>query len=193
MTEYSPAPAFGRLIYSVNGREHVHQVNLTIPAGGTPDVGDEVVMTTPNGEGVEFSIFAAAYYDLVKPMYHTSTDFSRFEYWSKPTSIADPVFITAHTISGHGTSSTSNVADAMLTVTARTRAGHLAKFVFMESIFSKEYFDPAPIANANLAALMDYIIGVESPIIARDNSRVFFPLRGIGKASDALRKRRLGL
>ena len=189
----SPAPGFGKLIYAVNGRTHVHQVNLAPPTTESIDVGDDPVLQTPNAEGIEFSVFAQAYFELVQPLYNTSTDFSRFEYWHQPEPSDNPIFITALDISDNGTSSSSNVADAMLTITARTRLGGVAKLVFMESIFSKEYFDPAPIANASIVALMNYVTGVETPVIARDNSRIFFPLKGIGKASDALRKKRLGL
>lgn len=187
----SPAPGFAKIVYSVGTEEHVHNVNLIEPEPVTGGVNPVFVL--PDTTSIDFASWANNYLQLVVEFYGSTMSVSRAEYWRQAEG-EDPVFIyAAFPDYNTGASGAANVADAQVIFTARTQLGGVAKFQFMESIFSTAYYDVAPIANADAVALFAFITDENSIIVGRDGSRIIFPLKGIGKVSDALRKKRLGL
>lgn len=186
------APGYSKIFYTVGTQIHTQTIPMIAPTG-PPSPGDEPEFLVVSGETFPFSALMDTWADLIKPIHNTTSTIVRAEYWYKPLPESDPLFITSHTIGVNGTSAAPAVADGMLTITFRTRAGGNARLVFLETIFSKEFDDPAPFASIDLTNISGYITSEDSAFQARDNSRFFFPLRALGKASDALRRIRLNL
>lgn len=186
------APGFLRITYGLPTSQHV----MIVPVNPVPEtvvVGQEPSFLTRGGIQLDMEIAWDTLSGYLAPMFTAAVSFTSVEFWSRPTPEDDPIFVYALPGGLPGTGVGTLAVDGMLTITFRTFAGGIRKFVLMESIFPSNFIDQEPWSNAAMEDFITYIESANNFTYSRDNSYPFIGLKALGKTSDALRKRRLNL
>lgn len=191
MTEFSSAPGFVKINYTISGITHHAKIHC-FPVGDLVP-GEEPNLSPKVGAPILFSTAVAAYVNVAKAMFFTDALFNDAEVWSQPTEDDDPIWIYTTSLAVAGTSVVATAVNRQVVLTLRTALGHLAKLYFMDVSggFPNDTRETNPIANPVVDAIADYAIGASSWIIGKDNGSLVIPIAWQSKTSDALRKKRL--
>lgn len=179
---------FVRLTYT--GSSGIHHAVIPVNFEGTPVAGVEPTFTQKGAGTIEAEQAVADLMAVVTPFYDDTTLFGLAEVYSVNPATEERTFIYGWNVGLTGDGTLVEVPLTMATMSFKTVAGGVYKFVMMEQGFGanqKRYppFDDSPAREA-LAA---YIVGSTSWIVGRDNTYPFAPLSFTVKTSDALRKR----
>lgn len=133
-----------------------------------------------------------AYLGAVRPMFHTSSNFSTYEIWQFEDD-EDEVgeFIQANTIglAGTGTNATVSAGQAMITFRGGSPSRQ-ARLNFMESIIDSKIYDPYPIANSVMQAVANFAISSSSAFVTLKNQYLTFAIAGSYGENEALFRKR---
>lgn len=114
---------------------------------------------------------------LVTPFFAPATAFIRSELWqydAEPSTNA--TFIAVYPLGLTGTGSGTAVAAAQNTLTYRTLGGGIMRVQFMEAFTMNNTKDAYPFSAAIATNLSNYLCGLLSPFLARDNTRPISPI-----------------
>lgn len=185
-----------RLTYSVtiNGINLTHRHTFDIHNNGIPDIGtpfEEIEALNWNGTTQTLQDFVNSYVDLLKPLYHTTTEFQLFELWAYPTDGYDATYVSSYPLAENGTVTLAQSKPAgQLTHTYRTIAGGLMKMVYLESTIQRDTRIAFGASTGAESALMSFVSHPAQPFAARDDYRPFAPLNAIGGQNEAIYRKR---
>lgn len=195
MAENSLAPAFIKIFYTVSSLPHTMVLPVLWQSGELSGDPATTVLQAKGGGTVTVSAFITAFMAVLKPLYHTSSEFQFYEFWLVEDVGSDPIFIFNQTIAQAGTAATTTLTAGQMVISFRTNAGGNKYLYFMEPCASSALLqDTAPFGGSTAhKAVADYVCGATSPIVGRDNGFLAAPIRMLTKYNDTLRRKRLFL
>lgn len=193
-----PGPYSIRLFYTTTPtgfQPATHKLELNCDVVGTPEVGGDFadIQLSLRGGGTQAANVAIlAFVTLIKPLFSTTTDFTIAEMWKYEPNSFDATFIAALPIAevGTGGAPTAAMAASQVICTFRSAEGGIAKFALMESQIAPALRLSYPTGNTTINAVMAYVAGPTTWVLARDTSYVRVPLNCLPGQSEALFKKR---
>lgn len=161
-----------------------HKLEVNVKVVGTPTPGtsaDDIVVETHDSAGISLEGAMLAIVNAMRPLYHTSTDFTLFELWRYAPNSFDATFITSDVIGLQGTSVTNAAPAGQVIMTFRTVEGGSLKLYLMEASFDPGRSQAFPTSFATINTLAGVVTHPSNGFIwARDTSRpvapkAFFP------------------
>jgi hypothetical protein len=187
MAVNSLSPMFAILTYS--GNSGIHKQTIPLIPSTTPVPGTEPELDQKSGSLYPAGDFVTDYMAVMRPFFHTGVEFQTVDFWSKPTPTSDPIWIYTVPIGLAGTSGTNQITASQTTITFRSNAGGIYRWVGLDTNIALNTLNPYPFGSPTQSALAAYIVSNGSCIHARDNAPLVVPIRLLTKTNDALRKR----
>lgn len=173
MTVYDPGPYTFTIDYVQTGLHHTFEVQCDTdgaPAIGTPP--SAVTMRTRDTTGILLNGAADALWDVLRPLFPTTTQASSYVLWKRTAGIADKTFISGGDFTlPNGSSASPAVLNWQAVVSMRTGGGHIMKLELMEGILGAQY--RLPIAAAGVSVVNDlatYLLSGSNFVQSRDRS-----------------------
>lgn len=195
MTINFPGPYVLKNFYSVDGREHVQQLNVVV--SGTPDPGDDmdtITFVTKSGGTVAADVAIDAWVELMKSMLATtsSSSWTRSELWKAQALSFNLDFISTYTTGVTGTNAGAVVIASEIIWTFRTANGGSMRVHVLDTPFVYGTKDTPPFAFSNLQDVADFVVSDDSWLYARDNSYAVSPVAFFPGQNEALFKELTG-
>ena len=170
---------------------HTMSVPLQIASTSTPPVPGTMPNVVLKGDTtVSAEVALNAFVDVLTSQFNTGSGFDVYTLYWKSSPIVEPTWIYAGVLTtAVGTSSAaSNVAGQMV-MTFRSLAGNHYRLQLMETVNTPntELSAGGIAGESALAAIVNYLTGSTSCVVARDNAFLVGVLRMITKTNDALR------
>lgn len=177
-----PGPYEVRIFYHTNEAaaiaDHVLRLSCNMNVVASPgDPFSSWSATKRDGTGVVLSTAVDALIVLVKPFFHSSTDFIYAELWEYTPSSFDAIFRSSYTIGVSGTSASVTVSAAQTVVSFRTATGGIFKVDMRGTISNPAIGISFPTAITIVDNLAAHLVGASSPWIGRDNGYPLSPIR----------------
>lgn len=182
----SLAPGFVRVTY--DGTLFPHHTVIPVKFDGIPTPGSEPNILLKDGSSVPVSTAIAAMFDLIKPFFHTGTNFGNAEVHTVDATTGLDRFIWTWNVGKVGTASGTNFPTVQVVMSFKTSVGSQYKLYMMEPNNAANFRVLPPYANAAILALSDYIVSGSSPVYGRQNAYPLAPVSFITKSNDKLRK-----
>ncbi len=191
----SLAPAFIKLRYStiVSAISMTHV--MVLPVMEVSDDGDNTLLLR---KGATSQLWTTCVDDLVlvlKPLFSAAgvTTFDFADLYLQADANSTPVFTSTHLIAVTATGGTGTVSELMETYSFRSADGGKFKLLLLEGLATVNNRHTYGTLSAAQKALVDFLIGNNSFVHARDNSYLQTFLFQTTKTNDILRKKRMGL
>jgi len=188
-----PGPYELRFGYTVEGLSHTLRTSVTlnqVPNAGT--VFGQIEALTPSGATPFLSAWVEDFLtELGKQLNASVSTFGVVELWSYAPLSLDATFVSSYNPVAQPTANGAHNLAQQTTYTWRTAEGGVMKMVLLESVNDMNTVNAYPTVFTNPTALMLMVSDpTQSPIIARDTSRPFSPLRmSNGQNESVFRKR----
>ena len=155
--------------------DHVMTIDVMLDGGASPGQSFSDIPTLyRNGLGSTLDVDIDAFLDLIEPFFSTTTSIIRSELWFYgPEPSTNATFIAVLPVGHTGSNASPTIAAAQNTMTLRTINGGIMRVQMMETSRNSNLKDAYPFSIAIATALSNYLIGLTSPFVARDNS---FPI-----------------
>jgi hypothetical protein len=191
MTLNYPGPYEVRMRTRVNGIEHVSKYNCFVT--GSPPVGEpagNINITQRNGVAITFAAAATNWYNLLKGLFNTTSEFFDFELWKYAANSFSATFVTATGAAGNGASATPATLAGQHILTFRTAEGGIMRLSLMEAIVAGYAVESPPYSTAAIQNIHLFVVGTTNWIIARDTSYPIVGLRWLQGQNEATFKDR---
>lgn len=192
-----PGPYELRIFYTVavsGGLTLTHSQRLNVALTADPDPGTAFGLITVNRGGASTDTLETVLNEwiaLVRTIYNTSnTSFTLAELWKYEAQSFEASFVSAQDISLGGSAAGGNVVTGQAIFTFRSAEGGVLKVNFMESILASGNKLQYAALSADGKAIVDYIIAVDGPFLARDTSQPFAFIATYPGQNEALFKKR---
>lgn len=150
---------------------HVLKVDLDVVGDPTPGtVFNDIVVTLAGGGTDTLDVWLLTFTDVLQPCFSADTDFVFAELWKIPEGTLNGTFISSEELGFQGTNAGANVLAQQTTFTFRSRGGGNGRIQLMESAFSGSLRQTPPFASAAANNLTNFVKGITSCILARDNT-----------------------
>lgn len=166
-----------RIFYGVTTSEGLenHKMTFDIALQSAPNPGDafnDIATLLHDGSSIELDTYLlSTFIPLLQACYNAQAEFSFAELWEIPEGTFDAVFISAQEIAEVGTNAAATQTAQQTTFTFRSAGGGNGRIQLMESAFSGNARQFPPFATTPANNLSNHIIGLSTPILARDNTR----------------------
>lgn len=189
-------PGFIRVEYQSNG--HLHEQVLPVKPFENITGGFGVEKPISPAQYANWKDAVDAYIGIMKAFFVAGDTILSASLWTLDSPTADPLFVDEYSLAVVGTGTSAVTPNSQLTVSARTNAGGLLRFYFMEGSFSVNTKATPPsyaglgttaTPASAMAALRTFVIGTDNFIFGRDGGRPISFLRAFGKVNDILRKK----
>lgn len=168
---------------------HTFDVNVeSIPEPGVPF--DEIIVTRASGATTDLETVINEYVALLLPLFANTQTITLAELWYIPEGTTNAQFISAMPIAEVGTSGNDENPAYQGTLTFRSVGGGVMRLQYMELPLASNLREPYPTGNAVLNNIFAYVIGLQSPFLARDNTRPFAAMNYSGGQNEALWRKR---
>lgn len=176
-----PGPWEIRIFYGTTAAGLVTNstMRLNVDVDTPPDPGSAFAdydLKSRSGLVYNAASFVDALIALVRPAYHTGSNFSHAELWKYQTGTYNADFQSSYTIGLAGTSATATNQWVVSIVTFRSQNGGSARLHMVQPVYSVNITDTYPFATASINDIADFITGLSSPVIARDGGYLFSAL-----------------
>jgi len=196
MTINYPGPWEIRINYTTvhSGKVWPHQHRLSIAMSGEGDFGDPFSAWTylardASSDGMDQ--WLADYIGVADYQFHTDTDFTTAELWKYAVGTFNADFYAVEVIGANGTSAVATVPDAQTIYTIRTTAGGVVKSDWRDTVFTPATYESYPFAITDKNSYIEFLSNAQSPVIGRDNSYAFAPLKFLPGGNERYFKKRL--
>lgn len=192
MTANTLYPGYFLMFYTVAGLEHKATLPVSSNLAGTGQPNASAVMRN-SGNTIDAYNAMLAYCNQIRPLFHTSVSFDRWELYAIDSPGGDAVFVDTDDIGVAGTSTINAVLAVQMVAIARTSKGGIAKPTFLECSANpnSRFLSPTYGGSGPLTTLSNWLKGPEGWIIGRDGGRITQVTKFTSKTNDLLRKRRL--
>lgn len=192
MTTNTLYPGYFLMFYTVAGLEHKATLPVSANLAGTGQPNTTTIMRN-NGNTIDAYNAMLAYCNQIRPLFHTSVSFDRWELYAVNSPGGDAVFVDTDDISLAGTSTINPVIAVQMVAIARTSKGGIAKPTFLECSANpnSRFLSPTYGGSTPLTTLSNWLKGPDGWIIGRDGGRITQVTKYTSKTNDLLRKRRL--
>lgn len=191
MAVHSIQPGFIEIQYVYSNILHKMRIPV-IPDSGWV-IGTNPDLFRKNGALVAMGAAVDEFIAVLKPLFSSSTDFTKAEAWFYPDGVDNPVWVYTHAIGLPGTNAGANVQSSQQVITFRTLQGGIAKYYMMEGVFTPNVRNSYPFGAGVITNLSNYLIGATSWSVGRDNGTLVVPMWATSKTNDAIRKLRLSM
>lgn len=177
MAQNYPGEYAVEIIYSVGGL--THKALISCDVSGTPSVGDApstIDLLTKGGGVTPLDTAVNVYVTLLQPLFSTTVDFVKFEFWKYAPLSYDRTWITDGTLGLNGTNAGAYAPAKYRKFSFRTLAGGVAYLTLLESIVDGNLQESYPFASPASNAIANYAVGGTSWMKARDNSFFSTPI-----------------
>jgi hypothetical protein len=161
---------------------------IPVKFSGTPTPGTEPDLVLKDSSTLGAVAAIGALFNLIKPLYHTGTNFGLAEAHTVDATTGEDQFIYAWNQAIVGTSSAANVPTAQCVLNFKTNLGGAYKLYMMENTQPTDFKVYPPYANALFLAISDFVTGDSSPVYGRGNAYPFVPVSALTKTNDKLRQ-----
>lgn len=186
-----PGPYEIELFYSVNGIVHISRINCDVSGNPTPgDDPDTIDLIQQNTSLVKVDVAVAAYVDLWKVHFNTSSTFDSYNLWKYDVGTFDRTFITAETLAVSGTNAQATTIAHQHTLTFRTTEGNNMKLVMLESSETKLIRESYAASGQQVKDIMDFVVGDTGWLLARDTSYPIASLNSVGGENERVSRTR---
>jgi hypothetical protein len=120
----------------------------------------------------------------------TFTTYIGYNVWKYTPGTFVRTFITGVTLGTNGLSANPPQPAHQDILTFKTQEGNEMRLVFLETVLTFQGIDNAPLADANMDALFDYVIGTNNWIVARDTSYPIVQFNWLGGQNEKTFKQR---
>lgn len=197
MTINYPGPYEIRIEYAVTigttPLTHRLRVNVALVepvVAGTPFTGITAVLR--NGSNLALNTLTDTFVGLIRPFFNTAnTAFVAAELWKYTPGTFDAEFISSYNIGLGGNNAAAAVLASQAIYTFRTTEGGTMKITLMESATSQGAKILYSALSAANQALVDFLIAVNAPFLARDTSYPFSFVALYPGQNEAVFKKRL--
>lgn len=188
-----PGPYELRFSYTILSVDHTLRTSVTlnqVPVAGTSFA--QIEALTPSGSTPFLSAWVEDFLTELGKQFNTgATTFGVVELWSYAPLSLDATFVSSYSPIAQPTSNSAYNLAQQTTYTWRTVEGGILKIVLLESVNDFTTLNTYPTPFTNPTAFMTLVSDpTASPIIARDTSRPFSPLKmSNGQNESVFRKR----
>jgi hypothetical protein len=186
----SLSPAWIQLNYTSNG--HQHRAILPCKPNGGWVAGFEPSLQKKDTTDIDATAAVAAYWNVAKPFFNTSSTLDSYYAYSRPTPSDPPEFIYTAPIGLAGTSAFATVPGVETVISFKTSLLGGLKLYLMEAVLAANIKTPLPTPlDAATLAFTDYVIGDDGWITGRNNQFPLAPLFLTTKLNDYYRRKYL--
>lgn len=176
-----PGPWEMRLNYNTvqSGLTTLSQLRLSMDVDTPPTPGSPAAdydLKSRSGLFYNFASYVDALVVLLRPLYHTTSNFTNAEFWLYNSGTYNAAFQTSHPVGLAGNSAVATQPYSQAIMTFRSQNGGSARCNLMQSILISNVTDAYPFANAAAQAIADELTHLHSPVIARDGGYLFSSL-----------------
>lgn len=150
---------------------------------------DDIALQIRGGGDVDLVSATSALFALIAEFFPVTTSFARWELWYIPEGTTTATFISAKDIGDVGQNASPSRPAGQVTFTFRTIGGGTARLQMMESSVDGEDALSPPYLDI-AGDLADYVVGLGTPIIGRDNTFVFANIHQNNGQNEKLRNKR---
>lgn len=143
----------------------------TPPAAGSPPA--DYDLKSRSGLFYNFSSYITALVALLRPLFHTTSNFTNAELWLYATGTYNAAFQTSVAIGLAGNSAVATQPYNQGIITFRSQNGGSARCVVMQPIYTRNVTDPYPFVPGEVTNLADELVHLHSPVLARDGGYLF--------------------
>lgn len=166
-----PGPYAVEINYSVDGLDH--KMLISTQVDGTPAVGavfSTINLLTKGGGMVQFDVGVQAFIDEIKVKFNNGVTFGVVDLFEYTPLTFDRKWISSFNSGASGTSGTATGEAQYEKFSFRTGNGGIAFITLIEVAGVSNARDLYPTGSPTSDSIMDYVVGNDSWIYARDNS-----------------------
>jgi len=175
-----PGPFLVEIPYIVTGL--AHSLTFNCDAIGTPAIGDApdtVFLESKGGSGVALDDAADEFWGLARSFFNTAVLASTYTLWKCTEGTGERTFISGGSLAApNGVSGNATQLTQQTTITFRSGRGGYGKLEMLETAVPGEVRKiPATASGyAFVNALVEYVVGPTSVVMARDRSFFVVPM-----------------